>query len=77
MSHARTARPAALLASLVLLPASLVIRASRAPYPHRLPSMYRVHRVSLDIRAQLPAVCHVCPRMSFPHSQAGKHRKTA
>lgn len=56
---------------LLVLPASLVLHTTRPTYAHYLRSP--VHRVS---RAQLPAVCTVCHRMPFAHSQARKTRNT-
>ena len=72
-------RPAALPAShvLLVLPASLVLHTTHTKYAHTCGLLHclcsPVHRVS---RAQLPAVCTVCHRMSFAHSQARKTRNT-
>lgn len=56
---------------LLVLPASLVLHTTRPTYAHYLRSP--VHRLS---RAQLHAVCTVCHRMPFAHSQARKTRNT-
>ena len=71
----RPARPAVLLSCLSCCPAVLHTTHTKYAHPCGLLHYLRspVHRVS---RAQLPAVCTVCHRMPFAHSQARKTRNT-